>query len=970
MSEQQGQDAFEDLRAVLSGSVRDPSRVASIAARIADESSALARRISRAVEYARRGLRLEACAEAEAEPTVHSVAARFLAPEMRRWSEFCAHHHLPAPQPVNQALIDEIDEAIALTAPMLGRLARLRLLVLSDAPAWTRLEVLRELIRQDPENAAWCEDRDELELVAAAELNALIDQDLLVGNLHRAQAGLARLEDGKWHHPVAGRLAAQCRRRLEAAHAQRATVDAASVVQRIESEWGAADERGVRSALAEWDALAAHVERCGGAMPVDLSERVAAAAAWLSEREWHAKERAESAERNASLRRSVEDPGADADAVRAALRAAEEGAEGAQQELREAAESRIAEFERRRSVRRFAQVAAITLAAAGLVWLSMRLAAESEAGKAAADRAARVGDLIERRDFAEAERLLNLAQDDPALADDAALRDVSARLSIAKKAAEQLATRFRQAMTDAGEARGDSAKPSYVDEAERIAKEASDAGMAAEVDEWRREHRRWSEGREAERLKALADRARALGETIDRSSAPSKGKSSVQLSGWKEQLAAIRLEAGRNALLAERIGLVEESLKAYERALAGDIERERQERSFDGIRGSAADLGRLEEALRRHVAEFPHDARSVDLAEAARWIDLARSAVDWRGLPAAVQTGMPPVDAALVLDAARVAASAQPPGPFARACEALVRALGTSCDWRSPVRDVLRAPRFERFAVTVEIEGKPRIVRTWEDPTTLKPRAQKGGRKQVITVSPALDPRPGDPAGKPSRPVDTPIEVPADSTMGPSPEKALAAALKPLVVPGDGGIAELRDAMSALRTVLSAPKSGVPPAVASDLVVAILEPLAAGGPEPIRSRAAAALRDIGSAPADPRDAERHRWQRVEASVRPDQWTAELDVSLSDICRPLGQVFVPVAVLVRGEGSVVAATPPESPAAGLELWVADAGSDSPTRGTMVRLGRSRADGMIDPPDPAFARRLPVGTPLLARREVHP
>jgi hypothetical protein len=38
----------------------------------------------------------------------------------------------------------------------------MRRLVLADAPAWQRLEVLRRLVRLDPENPAWRQDRDEL----------------------------------------------------------------------------------------------------------------------------------------------------------------------------------------------------------------------------------------------------------------------------------------------------------------------------------------------------------------------------------------------------------------------------------------------------------------------------------------------------------------------------------------------------------------------------------------------------------------------------------------------------------------------------------------------------------------------------------------------------------------------------------------------------------------------------------------
>ena len=89
------QEMFESVRAVVSGRLRDEAQVRELAYRVSEESTALRRRLERAVGYARAGLRLEACAEAEAEPSVFELAAAFDADVMRQWRALCAKNKLP-----------------------------------------------------------------------------------------------------------------------------------------------------------------------------------------------------------------------------------------------------------------------------------------------------------------------------------------------------------------------------------------------------------------------------------------------------------------------------------------------------------------------------------------------------------------------------------------------------------------------------------------------------------------------------------------------------------------------------------------------------------------------------------------------------------------------------------------------------------------------------------------------------------
>ena len=118
------QEMFETVRSVVAGRLRDEAQIRELAHRISEESTTLRRRLDRAVGYARAGLRLEACAEAEAEPSVFELAAAFDSDVMRQWRILCSKNKLPLQDEIASDAIAEIEEAIALTAPLRSRLAR------------------------------------------------------------------------------------------------------------------------------------------------------------------------------------------------------------------------------------------------------------------------------------------------------------------------------------------------------------------------------------------------------------------------------------------------------------------------------------------------------------------------------------------------------------------------------------------------------------------------------------------------------------------------------------------------------------------------------------------------------------------------------------------------------------------------------------------------------------------------------
>jgi hypothetical protein len=287
---------------------------------------------------------------------------------MRAWTAFCAKNRLPGPDSIPFALVQELDEAVAQTKEMRRVLARMRRLVLEDAPSWERLEVLRDLIRRDPGNPAWRRDRSELEPVAVAELADRFDCELADGRLDEAESRVAFLEGGAWSGSGAAGAAVELRTRLDVARCGRLIEELAEALRLLETERAAESVSGVRSSL---DAVRSIDERLAshqGEMPDALRERASEAERWLMERESMAAALRENEDRVGDLERVLADDAATLLQLRSALRLAEQTVDGVPDPLSAAVGRRIESLERQRRIRRAAVilVIAVFVIAAGI----------------------------------------------------------------------------------------------------------------------------------------------------------------------------------------------------------------------------------------------------------------------------------------------------------------------------------------------------------------------------------------------------------------------------------------------------------------------------------------------------------------------------------------------------------------------------------------------------------------------------
>jgi hypothetical protein len=953
---------FESVRSVLTGRIQDDDQVRDIAARVADESADLRRRIERAVGYARAGLRLEACAEAESDPTIHELSIAFSTPDMQQWSEHCSNRGLPRPERPSEEAIGEIDEAIALTAPLRGRLALMRVLVLADAPAWKRLEVLRDLVARDPENPAWTQDRDDLELVAAAELNAAFDQALLLGNVEHARACVARLEDGRWHQPIAARLAAQCRRRLDQADAERATGDAAAIMQRIETEWSAENDEGARAALLEWDALAHRIAECGGTIPDDLAARATAAAAWLAGRDANAEARRENAELVDALDRASRDQRTGLAELRRALRAAEQAIEGVPDDVRSFAESRIEELERMHRVRRTvlavsAAAAVVILGAFTFLWLGERREETDIDREVARGLAAIAGPVP---DVAAARRVLTALESDPDRMlhpDVQELRTSVIRLEVAAK--ERIA-RYDEYMRLAGDASSAAGRPALAEKARQEAgddKERRDRALA-----WLEEHRSSSESRERDRVDALATRIRDLQREASSAAIDASPKWDGVIAAWRRSLQDIRGEAGAaGPQLAPAAQLCETAIQnkqtELERARAG---ADRETRIAD-LSSAASAPAQLAAALERYAKDHPDAPQVADFREALAARPAWEALAAWPGLRAEPQAGRTQAELQAAAAAIDDHEAKHPKGPLASECAALRPLLGPFTGWRTALRSELGQPRYSWYLVTFRDDGGAvRVAHTKDDPKDARRQRSPAGVEQVVLTLTDGSIKSVDAAGVSS---------------APSPEMELAGELRRFIAEDGGRGNDTVDALEAVKAIAAAPRLDA--RSMGPLLQLVLAAMAEEMPAPVGIGARVAETKVAEATRKASgaiDAARGEAKAAEAAgaagrkamreaIEADRWQKEWDRALAAAAKPLRARFVPAGVLLR-------------PASGAEIRLqepAEAGAQAfavRRDGAVEQLGTATGGTAAAVAPGADASAFPAGTMVFLRKKVAP
>jgi len=955
------QEMFESIRSVIAGRLRDEMQVRELAHRVSDESTSLRRRVERAVGYARAGLRLEACAEAEADPSVFELSAAFDAAHMQAWGNLCAKNRLPVPEEILPDALAEIEEAIAVTAPLRQRLAQMRRLVLSDASAWRRLELLRELVSRDPDNPAWREDLAALEPVAADELGDRVEASLLKNDAEDAERCLARLEDGGWHWSGASRVASQLRARLGAMLSDQAAGDARALVDRIVAEWSAASQEGVRRAIEDWRALERRMASYGGSMPGDLLGRVDEAEAWLAERDADAEAIRENRDRVAALERLVRDERATLPQLQAALRAAEQTVEGVPDDVRIAADRRIEAMERRARTRRIAMVAAAVLLIAGAVTGAGIALKRVEAKKLGDDPAGAIVSNVEADRLDDAERLLAEAERNPALVGAPEISEARALLAKARSDVAARKREFASLLAQAGDPESPSAKVESIEAAKRLA--YGDADQAA-ITDWERRHSRALESQRSLRLADAVTRVkRALAEIV----AGSPGADASwdgRFTAWESELADLQrryeefpevmeeLRNGRAAIAAQR-GKTDAARKE-----AGRLE------SLASLGNAATSPDALAAALEAFRRAHPDAPESSEFEAAIAAKPAWDAVMAWSALrtPLAAELADRPQadrDAAIsVIDRHLGAFSVS---PYGSACRSLRPLLSPAPDWRSWLSDKLSTLEPLALWFIERKDGSRWYCKS--DPRRVPMQTQAGGQwKSVLVLQ-----------GSSMKEAFERFDQGQLKAEGPSPQMAFAARLAQLMADdarATNDIDAAFDAISALRS-----DETIDGVLAGLLMRGLLESASPELPDFVRPEIEAAAKRIAKEKLEqvdwlnPRDSDaRARGRAARALLREvvqvDLWRKEYSAAVASACAALAAAYEPAGVVVGpaglrsflGAGGV-------TPSAGTVRWVAEP-SIGDKVAAMVRRGIVDESGSVT--FEAAANSVPSGTLVFAAR----
>jgi len=896
------QELFESVRSVVTGRLRDEAQVREIAHRVSEESTALRRRMQRAVGYARAGLRLEACAEAEAEPSIFELAAAFDTDVMRQWRNLCAKNRLPMQDEIDVEAIAEIEEAITLTGPLRRRLANMRRLVLSDASAWRRLEALRDLISRDPDNPAWQEDRMALEPVVGDELGDRFEASLRDGKLEEAELCVTRLEGGGWHWSGAGKVGAQLRAKLDRALAERAVVEARETVAQLDAEWSAENEHGARAAMQRWREIEQRMLSYGSDMPSDLLARVDEVEAWLSARESDAEAIRENRDRVGELERLAHEDSATLAQLRSALAAAEQTFEGVPDDVRAAAERRIGAFERKARAKRIALVAVIVMFLAGAVVAAVMLIKSVERSKRADEFAREVDAKVTEGKLDEAQKQLELGEKSPELAGTPQLVGARKRWDAAVARKKEDAERFANLMRDAGEPESPSAKPDRVEEASKLAQTADDR---AKVADWRRKHSDAETKRNEERMQGGLAEAKEIADGINR----------TDTSGGAVLDGSYREFSRRLSQVDEKyrdLGDVHDKVQAARAALEAKMqktkdlltERSRVER-LSGLGEAAASPAALAKALEDYCKDYGKAPETADFKQAlearASWdavvawkpgklkefsgSELSKSSQEKRGEALAIIEECFPDEKTLQAS------------PIKDQLDEMKGLLQPAPDWRSWYKETLnKKPEFKYYVVQ-----KKNGVRYYCDklPKPLQFIKNAAG-KEYLSFKPIKE-------KIPQQVLAEDIDMPHT---GQSPQMAFVEQQRHYWESADDTSNDVASALGAIEALKG--NTEMDGAIAASLMKGLLEAMANQMPAVVGADMAKAATEIGKKDPETIDwripddeAARNRSVAVRKLMndvaQPKAWREKYVKKLKDLREQLDQSFAPAGVLMKPVG---------------------------------------------------------------------
>lgn len=950
------------IRAALAGQQGPTPATQELARQWAELVQDAVERLDRAVSFSRKGLRTEAVAEAMAAPSVYETAALAAGEALSGWRDWCRRHHLPMPLLIDPALVAEMTECHAQLEPLRELLGRWRKLNVGRAGAPERLELLRQLRRQDPGNPTWEADLPALEHAAIADALAEFERCVALWDLERLWRLIRWMEQGPWSAAPGAAEAARLRERVVALSGRSAAERAAEVARRLHEEYMAESVDAATEQLREWEILQRFLADADVQLPPELLASVEPVLEWLRERQEASQRRIEHRTRVQELEALVEAPQVRLQELEGLASQVAAGPEPCPPALQGAVDRRIAELRRRRMALRALIVAACVAVIAGLAgaatWAVRRheRQARTEALLASVDASIRLGDLD------GAQRTVDTAATDPATHPES-VAAVRTRLAEARADAVKRDAAFAAALAALGDATAETAESVGAERLESVRALGRTAELRNQLSEWQRAAGDAAEERQRARDAAFTQELEAIDGRLATAAAAGDAEAAATLDEVQRMLRALEARERITPVVMART----RPIRFRADSLAAAIEDRRhlarqqaaEEADLARLPALAADADALATALVQFGRRHPASVHAAGFTKASMAAPAWRGALAWPAAADRLSSTLAGLDES-GRDAARRRLQEHldqfPASPYAASAARALGFVQRQGEWRAWLDSVLESAPQLRLS-SVLLRNGQRFYYDERRP----PQPGSDGVRVYQVVTGIKDPAKGEFLTEFLR-VD-PRQVVED---GESPQRVMARDLRSFLrqAPQDG----VESAWEVLRRLRDAER--VDAALRADLIASLLERLAPAVP-PLQPEIAAARARLSGMKIeeipwmDGRSLEaRQRVQEISAAlprvVEAETWRNQWRTRAAQAATLLGQSLAPAGILlVDSNGPSVRLS--GAARDGDLVCVEPAAQGGATE---VVIGSMSADGSIRV-DAQRAASLPSGTPVFRR-----
>jgi hypothetical protein len=514
-----------------------------LASSYAEACAEVSQRLSRCHRLLQQGLRSEAIQLAEIEPRLLDAVATLDFPERAAWDELVAMYGLPEAPRFQVEVAAFLNEAYAQEDPLQDLLRTHRRLALVRGPLKERIDVMRKLAAQDPNNPVWTDDLRSFEKVRFRQIQAEAIEAAKRHDVDAIGQLLAELEQQTWAEPPPPSLLQGIRKADAQFRGQRNRAILSDLEGQLCDAFAASDPVRGRLARDRWFAM---LESLDLAETDPIHGRVAEALEWLE-----VQDRRDQADRDheaatKALLRMLDDP----KRIRPAeLERLGNTVLGHPRGMLESVQRRYLDRlwkEHAAAQKRTRLIIAGSASAAVLVASLLFMLARGQARSNDAEQAATaLADMLELGELEQASEFVRkLEAADAGLLAYPPLVEARSRFDAAKEKEVERALKFDQALREAQSAPVTDPRPAALDTAKSLARMATERTALEQIEEAR--HSAYLENRDR----------------LDKEMAPRLDAISVKIARMRSILEAARPSAKAPAELPDLVVQAQQDLAA------------------------------------------------------------------------------------------------------------------------------------------------------------------------------------------------------------------------------------------------------------------------------------------------------------------------------------------------------------------------------------------------------------------------